>query len=181
MDEDEYPVWAGPGWSWGVYITNENDSWNHYNQHYGNRRGNDRGGEPALHVAGASAIDPAVLHQAGKGIDGPAVARLDHVDMRVEMHAGAGRAAVEARDHVDSRIAVAVAWRALGTDEFGFEAEFLQTRAKELGAWPIGLAWRIDRREADQIRGQRNEFVCPVLDRPEKSLIHAKSFIHPAD
>ena len=51
----------------------------------------DRGGEPALHVAGAAAIDPAVADDAGEGIDGPAVAGLDHVDMRVEMHGGAGR------------------------------------------------------------------------------------------
>ncbi len=39
-EADEYPVWAGPGWYWGVYISNENDYWNHYNQHYQNRQGN---------------------------------------------------------------------------------------------------------------------------------------------
>lgn len=42
-DDDEYyeqtafPVWGGAGWYGGVYINNENEYWNHYNQHYSNQ------------------------------------------------------------------------------------------------------------------------------------------------
>lgn len=36
-ETDEYPYWNGPGWYWGVYINNENEYWNHYDQHYPNR------------------------------------------------------------------------------------------------------------------------------------------------
>jgi hypothetical protein len=44
-----------------------------------------RGRHAALHVAGAAAIDLAVAHHAGEGIDAPALADLDHVDVAVEV------------------------------------------------------------------------------------------------
>ncbi len=126
----------------------------------------DRGGQAALHVAGAAAIDLAVLHHAGEGIDAPAVAGLDDVDMRVEMHAGAGRAAVEAGDDIDARIAVGVAGRAFGADELGFEAALLQPRTDVFRARPVGLAGRVDGRKADQVGGQCDQVVDPSVDRP---------------
>ena len=135
----------------------------------------DRGGQAALHVAGAAAIDLAVLDDAGKGIDAPAFAGLDHIDMRVEMDAGAGRAAVEAGDDIDARIAVGVAGRAFGADEFGLETTLLQPRADIFGAWPIGFARRIDGRKADQVGGQRDQVVDPVVDRLEESFVHPAS------
>lgn len=34
FDENEPPQWAGPGWYWGIYIDNEDDYWNDYNDRY---------------------------------------------------------------------------------------------------------------------------------------------------
>src|SRR4051812_34067997 len=66
--------------------------------------GNDRCGESAFHVAGAAAVDLAVLHDAGERIDAPAGARLHDVDVRVEMHAGARPAgAGHAADDIGTR------------------------------------------------------------------------------
>ena len=91
----------------------------------------DRCGEPALHVAGAAAIDAAVADDAGERVDAPAVAGLDDVDMRVEMHRGAGAAAVEAGDHIGAGIAVVVAGRAFAAHELDAEAAPLEPRADD--------------------------------------------------
>ena len=48
----------------------------------------DRRCDAALHIARAAAIDLAVAHDAAERIDRPARARLHHVEMAVEMHAG---------------------------------------------------------------------------------------------
>ena len=50
-----------------------------------------RGRDAALHVAGAAAVQPAVADHAGERVDAPAVARLDDVEVAVEVDA-AGRA-----------------------------------------------------------------------------------------
>ena len=134
--------------------------------------GDDRGGEPALHVAGAAAIDLAVRDHAGEGIDRPAVAGLDDVDVRVEMDGRSARPAVEAGDDVDARIAVGVAGRAFGADEFDAEAALLQARGQVFGAGAVGVAGRIDRRKADQVGGQRREILGPLLDRSGKPVVH---------
>jgi hypothetical protein len=47
--------------------------------------------EPALHIAGAPAIDSAVLHHGRERVEGPPAAALHDIDMAVEMHAGSGR------------------------------------------------------------------------------------------
>ena len=73
-----------------------------------------RGRDAAFHVAGAAAVQEALADHAGERVDAPAVARLDDVEMAVEMDAGAGAAAFVAADHVDPRMALAVAERALG-------------------------------------------------------------------
>lgn len=47
-DENNEMYWNGPGWYWGIYINNEDEYWNHYDQRYPNRQGMDhdrRGGE----------------------------------------------------------------------------------------------------------------------------------------
>ena len=132
----------------------------------------DRGGEPALHVAGAAAIDAAVADDAGERVDAPAVAGLDHVDMRVEMHRRAGAAAVETGDHVGARVAVGVAGRAFAAHELDAEAALLQPRAEIFGARRIGFAGRVDGRKADQVDGQRDEVVDAVVDRFQQVLVH---------
>ena len=89
------------------------------------------------------------------------------------MHVGAGRAAVEAGDDVDARVAVGVAGRAFGADEFDFEAALLQPRADVFGAGPIGLAGRVDGRKADQVGGQRDQVVDPIIDRFQQEFVHS--------
>ena len=132
----------------------------------------DRGGEPALHVAGAAAIDAAVADDAGERIDAPAFAGLHHVDMRVEMHGGARAAAVETGDHIGAGIAVGVAGRAFAAHIFDAEAALFQPRAEIFGAGRIGFAGRVDGREADQIGGQRDEVVDALVDRFQELLVH---------
>ena len=87
--------------------------------------GDDAGGKPALHVTGAAAIDAAVPDLATEGIGGPAMPNLDHVDMGVEMHAGAGARALAAGDDIPARMPVAVADRARRADQLG-----MKTRAQ---------------------------------------------------
>ena len=95
----------------------------------------DRCGQPALHVAGAAAIDPAVADDAGERIDAPALAGLDHVDMRVEMHGRrpAQRPSKRATTLVRG-IAVGVAGRAFAAHELDAEAALRQPRAEIFGA-----------------------------------------------
>lgn len=40
-DENNEMYWSGPGWYWGIYINNEDEYWNHYDQRYPNRGGMD--------------------------------------------------------------------------------------------------------------------------------------------
>src|SRR5690606_6412750 len=94
----------------------------------------DGGGQPALHVAGAPAIDAAVLHLAAEGIDGPARPDLDHVDMAVEVDARTGFGAGPAGDDIGPRIFVAVARRAFAAHIFDGEAALLQPLADVFGA-----------------------------------------------
>ncbi len=79
--------------------------------------GDDGGSEPTLHVAGAAPVNLAVPDDAGEGIDRPAMAGLDDIDVGIEMDARARRAPFPARHHIPARIAVGVAGRALGADE----------------------------------------------------------------
>ena len=133
----------------------------------------DRGGEPALHVAGAAAIDPAIGNGPTERIDRPAFAGLDHVDMRVEMDRGAGTAALDARHHVDARVEVAVARRALGAHELDGKAAFAQSLCDVFRARPVGVARRVDGRKADEVGGQRGEFVAARADPAGHAVFHA--------
>src|SRR5690606_3246059 len=118
------------------------------------------------------APDAAFLHNAFEGIDGPAGAGLDHVDMRVEMHRAAARAAVEARDDIGARIAVAVARRAFAAHVHGLETGAPQPLAEIFGAGRVGLAGRVDRRKTDKVDGQRDKVFDTVFDRAGESFIH---------
>src|SRR5690606_7655387 len=111
----------------------------------------DGGGQPALHVAGAPAIDAAVFHYACEGIDGPAGPDLDHVDVAVEVDARAGLAAGPAGDYVGAGVLVAVAGGTLAAHIFDGEAALFQPLADVFGAGAIGLARRVEGGEADQV------------------------------
>ncbi|MNS58488.1 hypothetical protein D3C72_914100 [compost metagenome] len=130
----------------------------------------DGGGQPALHVAGATAIDAAVLHLAAEGIDGPAGADLDHVDMAVEVDARSRLGALPAGDDIGAGIGVAVARRAFAAHIFDDEAALLQPLADVFGAGAIGLARRVDGGKADQVLGQGDQFVGAAVDQVHDGL-----------
>ena len=126
--------------------------------------GDDRGGEAALHVAGAAAVDLAVAQLAAERIGGPAGADLDHVVVRVEVDGVAGRRALAAGDEVPARMLVAVAGRALGAEQLDGEAARRQAVADVLADREVVVAGRVDRRDADEVLGQRDEVVAAVGD-----------------
>ncbi len=131
--------------------------------HQGFDRDHGRG-DPALHVAGAAAVDLAVPQHRRERVDGPALAGLDHVDVAVEMHTWARPAAFPAGYDIDPGIGVAVAGRAFGADIGDLETAAFQPLAQIFGARPIGVAGRVDSRKADQILGQGRQFVGAVFD-----------------
>ena len=77
---------------------------------------NDRGSEPAFHVTGTTAKDLAVPDDCRKRIKAPAFARINDIDMRVEMHGRARARALPAGNNIGSRITVTVAGRIVGAD-----------------------------------------------------------------
>ena len=132
-----------------------------------------RSREPALHVAGAAAVQAAALDHARERVDGPAPSGLDHVDVAVEVHARAGPLPLAAGDHVEARIALAVAKRAFGPDVGHLEAGAMQPFAQMPRAGLIGFAGRIDRREAHQLPGKLHQRVPLVLDAREQVVQHS--------
>src|SRR3546814_10542612 len=90
--------------------------------------------ETALHVAGAAAVDPAVADHPLEGLDRPAVPDRHHVDVAVEMNAGAGAPAFPPRHHVGARIARRIPRLALRPVVADLEAARLQARAEILRA-----------------------------------------------
>ncbi|MNT08320.1 hypothetical protein D3C72_1430590 [compost metagenome] len=125
----------------------------------------DGGGQAPLHVTGAPAINLAVLHLAAEGIDGPAGADLDHVDMAVEVDARPRFGPGPAGDDVGAGVGVAVARRAFSAHILDGEAALLQPLADVLGAGAIGLARRVDGGKADQVLGQGDQFVGAAVDQ----------------
>ena len=124
----------------------------------------DRGGKAALHVAGAAAVDLAVLELAAERIEGPAAAGFDHVVMRVEVHRLARPAALAPGDDVPARILVAVADRALGANQFNGIAGFAQALGEVIADFAVVVPGRIDRRNADQVLRQRDQVVATRVD-----------------
>src|SRR5690554_5306709 len=118
----------------------------------------DGGGEPALHVAGAAAEHLSIPHHAREGINGPAFARLHHVDMGIEMDSGTRRTPLAPRNHIGARIAVAVAWRSLAANQTRFETARGKNACEMFGAGCVGLARRVHRGKADEVNSQRYEF-----------------------
>src|SRR3546814_18883255 len=121
--------------------------------------------ETALHVAGAAAVDPAVADHPLEGLDRPAVPDRHHVDVAVEMNAGAGAPAFPPRHHVGARIARRIPRLALRPVVADLEAARLQARAEILRAGRVGLARRIDRGDADEIAGESDEVVALAIGR----------------
>src|SRR5690349_13044404 len=103
----------------------------------------DRGGQAALHVAGAPPVYAAVADRPGVGVYGPAVAGLDHVDVRVEMHGRAGTAALEAGDHIGARVAVVVARRTFAAHILDGEAAAPEPLPQMFRAGQVRLSRRI--------------------------------------
>jgi hypothetical protein len=133
------------------------------------------GGDAALHVAGAAAVDAPVLHRAGERLEAPPHARLDHVDVAVEMHAWPGPAALVAGDDVGPGEPVAVADRTLGPHERDLEPGALQPVAEMARAGFVGVARRVDGRDPDQLTGELDQRVALAVDPLEQRIQHRSS------
>src|SRR5690606_21082207 len=84
--------------------------------------GDDAGGEPALHVAGAAAVDAVALDLGAERVARPAVADLDNIMVGVEMDAVARPRALVPGDEVPARMGGGIARRPFGADEFDGKA-----------------------------------------------------------
>ena len=124
-------------------------------------------------------IDLAVAHDAGERIDGPALAGVDDVDMRIEMDRLARPLAFAPRDDIGARIPVGVAGRAFAADIDDVEAPAPEASADILGARHVGLARRVDRRKADEVGGECDEFVAAPVDGAEEAFVHGADLISP--
>ena len=134
-------------------------------------RCDDGGGEAALHVAGTATIDPAILNDALEGRLRPALADLDHIDMRVEMHTWPRCGAFAAGDDVEAWVEVAVAGGAEGADILHVKAAMGKALADEAGAGGISLTGWIDGGEADEILCQSDK-VLPFVVNPFEQSLH---------
>ncbi len=118
--------------------------------------GKQRRGDPGLHVARSAAVDPAVDDVAAKWIARPAVAGGHDVEVAVQVHDRVRRASVPGADDVDARMARGVLGTAFGGEVLDVESAALQTIADEVRAVFVSLAGRIDRRNANEIGGERD-------------------------
>ena len=92
------------------------------------------------------------------------MADLDHVVMRVEMHAVAGARALDAGDEVPARIGLAVAGRAMGADQFGREAAFGEIGGEKIADLAVIAPRRVQRRNAYQCLRQRDQIIAARVD-----------------
>src|SRR6056297_3077389 len=122
----------------------------------GLRRDNARR-QPALHVAGPAPVYTAVAQLAAKGLHGPAMAHLDHVNMAVEMHASTGARALAPRDDIPARMPVAVAGCAMRADHLRREPRLGQPPVQIVAELAIVHARRVQRRDTDQVLRERNQ------------------------
>ncbi len=91
------------------------------------------------------------------------MADLDHVVMAVEMHALSGSAAAVAGDEVPAREFLAVARRAVGTDQLAVPALRTQPGLQVFADLAIQAARRVQRRNADQVLRQADQIVAAVF------------------
>src|SRR5690606_8631606 len=119
--------------------------------------GDDRGREPALHAARATALDPVTLDLGGEGAAGPAVAAPDHVLVRGGMESAAGALTFVPGDEVPARVRGRVARRAPGADQLDREARAAQPFPEVFADLEVVEPRRVQRRDADEIAGERDE------------------------
>jgi hypothetical protein len=73
-------------------------------------------------------------------------------------------------------MAVAVAGRTLGTEQLDVETGLFQTPGEILADVPVEIAGRIERRNANQILGQRHQIIAPRGNLPGQSLLPLQDF-----
>ena len=139
-------------------------------------RRDDRGRQPALHVTGPTAIDPAVTQFAAERIDGPAVPDHDHIGVGVEVNALPGPRPLTPCDDVPAGIPVTVTQRPLGPDQRHVEAGAGKPVAQILANLAVSTARRVQRGHADQVLRQRDQILTPCLDR----LVQIHEYLRPA-
>ena len=125
--------------------------------------------DTGLHVADAAAVDLPVPHETTERIDRPAFARRDDIDVAVEVN-DRSRASAPGADDIHARIPRRVLGPSFGGDVLDVELAPLQEPAEEIGARAVVVAGRIDRRNADEIDGERDDFVRCAVDFREDAL-----------
>src|SRR5581483_2666129 len=126
--------------------------------------GEHRRGETRLHVADAAAVDPSVADHARERIDGPPVARRNHVGVAVEVNDRTTRRSAARAHHVHAWKARGMLGPAVGDDEVDVEAGPLQPVADQPGGRFVRLPRRVDGRYPDQIDGERDDLVGRAID-----------------
>ena len=112
----------------------------------------DGGRQAGLHVSRAAAVEVPVAYLTAERVDGPAFAGRHDVDVAVQVERGSRGATASPAQDVDLRTLRIVAWPA---EVLGLEAVRLEPDAEELSAFPVGVAGRVDGRNADQLRRER--------------------------
>ena len=107
--------------------------------------------DSGLHVARSAAVNPPVDDVAAERIARPAIAGRHDVEVAVQVHDRVRRAPAPRADDVDARVAAGVLGTALGGEVLDLEGAALQAIANQARAVVVGLAGRVDRRNADQI------------------------------
>ena len=118
--------------------------------------GEEGRGQAGLHVGRAAAVQVAVTDLAAERVDGPALAGRYDVEVSVQVQGRPRLAAASPAENVDLRTLRVVAGP---LDVLGLEAVGLQTDADQLGAFPVGVAGRVDARNADQLGREPGRFL----------------------
>ena len=96
----------------------------------------------------------------GEGVACPAMADLDHVVMRIEMHRLAGPGAMAAGDEVPARKFRAIAGGAMGADQFAGESPGGEPGFEIFADIAVMPARRIQGRDADQILREADQIIA---------------------
>ena len=132
-----------------------------------------------LHVTGTPPEDLPVGHHAGEGVDGPARAGRHHVDVTVQVDAGA--LPIEAAQHIHPRMARAVVGMVFSDQVLHGHARRLQAIAQQFCALAIVFAGRVDRGNSDQLAAQLHHLFGSAiyLGKHPLARVHSETISRP--
>src|SRR5204862_1494615 len=122
-----------------------------------------RRGNACFHIARTAAEDLPVARGAGKRSHRPAAARRHDVEVPVQVHDRA-RSASSGADDVDARMPGRVLGPPSGGDVLDGEAAPRETLADEARAGGVLVAWRIDRRNPNEIGRVLHDLIGCAID-----------------